>query len=949
MYLKSLTLKGFKSFPERTRLEFGPGISVVVGPNGSGKSNITDAVLWALGEQSSLAVRGSSMQDVIFGGGPGVQARSAAEVELVLDNGDGTMDMPSAEISILRRLERSGDGEYRLGGARCRLVDVIEALSDTGLGKETHSIVSQGRIESIVTSKPRDRRLLLEEAAGLGKHRKRRRRAQSKLERTQQNVDRALDVEREARTRLRPLARHAQAAELHERLERQTLEARLELARSDRAVAKAEHLRAQGAASEVRAARVEAEGRLADVMATRAAAERGLTERADQHDTLSDRLYGARAALERLRLRAEQMRSLRATCDQRITANEAELVALQGQVDAGGGSQAKAEGERRVAGLEQQLAGVEAEHQAQASAQADALGRQHAERQRELEAVRAELDRARAQDQRVSERDSAERLGSSWQTSWSEIRRLIADGVGRALRLPPGPERERAVAQIADSAEHVARGAVEKALAQAVNARSAGNDTGDAIAALERRAAEAAEAERRIAWTIEQRRAQGPQGPLAVARAQLQGELAAERRLLEAVHGEQAERDARVGRLRRRLADDRRLVPAIERLVAALGPLADHTTAHIGTLEAELARDRGAGDELAAQLSACAAQEAEVQGQLRAIGERVTEAEVALQRSADRLAEAEAEIAELAGRLKLPAATATEQHEEPLDEDQVQALRARVLRLERRREQLGPVNPLAQIEYAEAQAHVQELSVRREDLELALRELRSVIRETDRHIRESFQETFERVSANFAEVIGEVFPGGSGRLRLVEEDPAPSPVLGNVTVAPEPATVDGSGSAAEQGLGETAIDDETDEPAAPVERLLGVEIEVTPAGKSARRLSLLSGGEKSMTALAFLFALFLAHPAPFYVLDEVEAALDDLNLERFLALLRRCADRAQFIVITHQKRTMDAANWLYGVSMGADGVSRVLSRRLGAPEPVGDSTDVPDLQAVGSL
>src|SRR3954447_12622108 len=156
MHLKSLTLKGFKSFPDRTRLDFASGVSVVVGPNGSGKSNITDAVLWAMGEQSPLAARGQSMQDVIFAGGRGVQARSSAEVELVLDNADGTIDLPVGEISILRGRERHGDGEYRLNGAKCRMVDVLEVISDTGLGKEMHSVVSQGRVEAIVTSKPKD-------------------------------------------------------------------------------------------------------------------------------------------------------------------------------------------------------------------------------------------------------------------------------------------------------------------------------------------------------------------------------------------------------------------------------------------------------------------------------------------------------------------------------------------------------------------------------------------------------------------------------------------------------------------------------------------------------------------------------------------------------------------------------------------------------------------------
>ena len=246
------------------------------GPNGSGKSNITDAVLWAMGEQSPLAVRGQSMRDVIFGGGRGVQARSAAEVEIVIDNGDGAVDLPLGEISILRRLDRSGEGEYRLNGARCRLVDVLEVLSDTGLGKEMHSVVSQGRVESIVTSKPRDRRLLIEEAAGLGKHRKRRRRAQLKLERTQDNLDRALDVEREARSRLRPLKRQAEAAELHERLERQTRRGALGARARPRPRPPRRARRGRGASRPPRAPRARRRRpQLADVAARRREAERG--------------------------------------------------------------------------------------------------------------------------------------------------------------------------------------------------------------------------------------------------------------------------------------------------------------------------------------------------------------------------------------------------------------------------------------------------------------------------------------------------------------------------------------------------------------------------------------------------------------------------------------------------------------------------------------------------
>src|SRR6201990_3438018 len=319
MHLKSLTLKGFKSFPDRTKLDFAPGVSVVVGPNGSGKSNVTDAVLWAMGEQSPLAVRGQSMQDVIFGGGRGVPARTSAEGELVLDNSDGAIDLPVGEISILRRLDRSGDGEYRLNGAKCRLVDVLEVLSDTGLGKESHSVVSQGRVEAIVTSKPKDRRLLIEEAAGLGKHRKRRRRAQLKLERTQDNLDRALDVEREARSRLRPLKSQGEGAERHDRLERQSLEIRWELARDDVRGYRAAMASAETTAAEIREQRQALQAELEAVSKRREAAEEALAARSAQREELWRRAYAARGAAGRIAYRAESARAGAASVESRLT------------------------------------------------------------------------------------------------------------------------------------------------------------------------------------------------------------------------------------------------------------------------------------------------------------------------------------------------------------------------------------------------------------------------------------------------------------------------------------------------------------------------------------------------------------------------------------------------------------------------------------------------------
>jgi chromosome segregation protein len=1115
MRLKSLTLKGFKSFPDRTHLDFGPGVSVVVGPNGSGKSNVTDAVLWAMGEQSPLAVRGQSMQDVIFGGGRGVQARNAAEVEIVLDNSDGTVDLPLSEISIVRRLDRAGEGGYQLNGARCRLADVIEVLSDTGLGKETHSVVSQGRVEAIVTSKPRERRLLIEEAAGLGKHRKRRRRAQLKLERTQENLDRALDVEREARTRLRPLKRQAEAAELHERLECQMLEARWELAREALRASGKELEGAEARVSQARATREQIEERLQAVIARRGEAERALAERAERHDALARRVYEARSARERLGLREEQAGVSAQALKRRIERIELELGALSESQHAEGDAVADvadvAEGaettaavpgqgasERRIAALEEELAEIEREREVEIEREVEGL---QAEREREIARIvelEAELEQARAmraqadehaeqaraglqaaereaQDRRreaarvggelavanqflrshtaiggddataspstgaaralseeLSVRDgyelalaaalggrlsavlvrdvagaqtlldragpdggsallaelaavqgsgnseqheppvagaerllelvsgpaevmmlagrlladawvverledlpgsfagiAATRTGRVWFAAWGEVRQLTEGGEERVLARRNERDRLIAASELAIKAEQAAQAQTERILAEVRAAEDARAAAETVLREAERARAEGSEARRRTEWLIEQRKAAPQQGPLAVRKAQLEGELAAERRQAERVARERAERLARIERLRAQLAADVALAPLAGRLAETLHAAGEAVELRVAGLEAELASDREAGEAMAGELRACAGEEAEIQTQLRGAGEAVTGAEVAAQRLRDQAQEATQEAQAVADLLEL-SADARAAQASPLDQEQAEALTARVERLRRRREQLGPVNPLAQEEYAEAIAHVEELEGRRSDLETALRELKAVIRETDRQIEETFAETFAAAARNFEELVGDVFPGGSGRLKLVRDEQAPRPVLGGQQLdsAADRADGDGAEAAAEA---EAEREEQAEEDSSEIGQL-GVEIEITPAGKSAKRLSLLSGGEKSMTALAFLFAVFLAKPCPFYILDEVEAALDDLNLDRFLALLRRYADRAQFIVITHQKRTMEAADWLFGVSMGGEGVSKVLSRRLPAEE-----------------
>jgi chromosome segregation protein len=1152
VHLRSITLKGFKSFPDRTKLDFSPGVSVIVGPNGSGKSNVTDAVLWAMGEQSPVAVRGQSMQDVIFAGAHGVQARAEAEVEVVLDNSDSAVALPLSEISIVRRLNRSGEGEYRVNGARCRLTDVLELVSDTGLGKEMHSVVSQGRVAEIVTSKPRDRRLLIEEAAGLGKHRKRRRRAQLKLDRTQDNLDRALDVEREARTRLRPLKRQAEAAELHERLERQSDEARWTLARDGARGAVAALAAAEAHVAAARSAAEATEGELREVARRREQAEQALAARGDEREQLNNRFHAARSAHERIGMRLEATRQSVTTLGERAARRCAVLEALAAEAEQDAGDDGAGE---RVAALEaelEQLAQDRAERLAQevaeleerraaAAAEAARLGeeaartaaaRKEADAAAETaRAARRELERAAEGTRREAARVGAElaqvnqflraqagapggapaladalsaepgyelalaaalgprlraavaadledaarlldragrdggaalvapgadaspaggspgdgspaaahgasgggesargssELGSSEHGSSGDrspaaahgasggaasasglpadgasgdgspaaaaapaapqgsspaagaerlVDRVKTSGDGPAARLarallssvwvvvdldrldpsfrgvavtrdgrvwspgsrelrqvPAGGEdrvlaernrRDALVGQVeqAARAEQAALAEVEGATARVQAADAARDEADRAARAAARARDEALEAERHAGHVIDRRRNAPDEGPVATRRAQIGAALAAERRLAERAERERAERERRIAHERERLSHDEGLRPAAERLAAALASAQQAVHTRVELLDAELVADRHAGERLAGELRACAQQEVQVQARLKARGEEVTRGEVHAQQARDQHGDARAELERLARRLGLEAEPAAE----PLPEPERADLEARIERLQRRREQLGPVNPLAQQEYAEAIEHVEELERQREDLESAMRELEGLIRDTDQRIRDAFEETFTAAARNFEEVVGQLFPGGRGRLRLVREDAGPRAVLGG-------AEADERGPADDERIEEAAEAEE----AGPDDGV-GVEIEITPAGKATKRLTLLSGGEKSLTALAFLFAVFLARPCPFYILDEVEAALDDLNIDRFLTLLRRFSDRAQFIVVTHQKRTMEAADCLYGVSMAGNGVSKVISRRLPPPRPLDEA------------
>ena len=927
VYLRAIKLRGFKSFPEAVEVRLEPGVSVVVGPNGSGKSNIADGIVWAAGSLAPSVLRAEKPEDVLFGGSTGHPPVDHCEVELLFDNSEGDGPLPYAELSIARRLHRGGEGQYLVNRASVRRTDVLELLGDAGLGQELHAVIGQGRVEQVLSSKPAERRALIEEAAGLGSFKQRRHRAELKLARVEIQVDRARALEDEARKRIRPLALQATAAQRAERLGQEIGLVRARLVAGELARLEAVLDELAGRTSDAELERRRRDETLEGVLTERRRAEEELEQAAKRHEHATAALYRLRSAVERLSLRRE-------------SAEEAARTLRR-----------DAERARRLADAPHDTTPLDELATAeQALREAGERSREALHARESLEAVaRLAIERLQALDRSLAEREGL-----------PPAARALADAGERlaltALDVDPGYEHAVAAA-LAWRAAAVIAGGPAPAFELAERARTEGLGPlavlvpprsrratspqppiagaeelagharslpgGDRVAALLEdvwlvEPPDLVRVERGIAVTREGHGFDPARGELwfaGLAAESVLIELHARRGALaaeverfradtaqatdEAAEAFAAERAARERVTRARASAS--LMPATVEPEEAelLERLADAGERFVTILTAAVEAGARFEPSLRARVDAGGMSTAELGEELRRLGAQEAELRRAASEAAQRVSSLEVEAARLGTerddlRRRLPERAEAEE----LPTEEREELETQLSRLERRREALGQVNPLAAEELEREKKHLAELIAQREDLGRSLHELEQLRRELTETVEKRFEETYAAVERHFTEVASTLFPGGEGRLRLVtpdEQDPAATP----------PA----------------------EQPSAALQEP-GVEVELRPAGKKITRLSLLSGGEKALGALSFLFALFLAQPCPFYVLDEVEAALDDTNIGRFIDLLRRYADHAQFIVITHQKRTMEAADILYGVTMGGDGISQIVSKRL---------------------
>jgi chromosome segregation protein len=1163
VFLKSLTLKGFKSFADRTTLAFEPGVAVVVGPNGSGKSNVVDAVAWVLGAQGPRSLRGGKMDDVIFAGTPKRPPATKAEVSLTIDNSEGLLPIANSSVTITRTLTRDGESGYAINGEACRLLDIAEVLSDTGVGRTQHIIVGQGRLDVILHARPEDRRAVVEEAAGILKYRQRKEKAERRLQATATNLERLTDLVKEVRRHLKPLERQADAARRHGGLTEELRAIRLHLAGREiakltarlddlaarRTALEAEEASARGHSAELEAAVAEAEadlaalpadalgeavarsesvlaraGGLAALVAEKrrgverslaALADAGVVEtltaeaaelraelaRVDEEETAlgpgADQVAAAQADLDRRR--AELVEGQPAGLDPRPARRAAaeartEQAALVGATARNRAEQARVEGRRepirrRLARLAEEagratgelldeaplvealesarLSREAAEHHqgaaedalraadaeahrwsARAETLAQALGELRHQLNRsgcldgldgmagalvdllEIEfgaeaAVAAGLGEALrgvVADDHASAREALLRLRAAdaggvvlvaghWagmdgpgvgpvapagsrplascvkvtgpdglgqvlnrllsstvvvEAGWEQALEIALAHPGLTVVTPDGDRFDgRGAWRAGGQAAGATPAAVDDARRRAAEADAARATTGEALAEARQAAAEARRWETAGDKALDSHRARQAAAVAAAAR------IEAERAEAEA---EAAAVDEHAAQLTAQLEAEGARVQELERILPGLEQAEDQER------HRESAR-RSAAEELDREASAVAASRREhelaaaaVAERRRGLGRRLEEVEQRLERHGEARQAAEerrlalarrgagyaaveaalatqlTSIAEVHGRLRdrwrqrSEAARASAVRLDELRRERAKAertvndtrerrarveieeaevrtrldsaievlgrdlesepdaalaapaphvpegatLAGRAKEIERELRQMGAINPLAVEEYAALQERHSLLESQLEDVRAARRDLAQVIRTVDEEIASMFSAAYADAEEHFSHLIATLFPGGSGRLRLTApEDPLNT----------------------------------------------GIEIEARPSGKSVRRLSLLSGGERSLTALAFLFAVFRARPSPFYLLDEVEAALDDVNLCRFLDLIHEFRHEAQLLVVSHQKRTMEAADSLYGVSMPPGGSSIVVTQRVPASEP----------------
>ena len=924
MFLKSVELFGFKSFAERTKIEFRDGISALLGPNGCGKSNVVDAVKWVLGEQSTKSLRADRMEDIIFNGTEGRKALNVAEVTLTLSNDEGFLSIDMPEIAVKRRLHRSGESEYFINNTPVKLKEIRELFFDTGIGKSAYSIMEQGKIDQILSNRPEERRFIFEEAAGITKYKFRGAEAERKLQRTEENMQQVENILREVKRSYTTLKNQSGKTVLYREYNESVFQLELDL----QLLKLKDLLHRQQEKEEL----LEQKSKARDEMRTSIDGinkflEKNLDQVNDMESKLIDgqkRLYGLDIEknnldnqISFLNERGEEVQRQIQAAEQRESGIKTKIQELKEQ-EADKKRQIE-EFEKRLEQIDQNITSFEQNIETARGrigtnkdeiSRLEKLNREIEEKiqqhQRELHTItddivaqldsklresgysssrRQELEtkiRTLLNEMRIQLSGRAELLEDVQGTAGESVEEL-KKGIKKALdSIEDLKEKESELEELFQSYHNSIPAFIDEFLApegiitkkrdieQAVEEGRAEQETNKEL--LETRKSENQQLEEKIdeyRKTLEE---------LRLNRVQAQTQRKALEESLQALETQTREQQSTLQENSKTIIESREKIQELERKKTELRERSKELGLREEKLRKELSQLESGISKHNHDLSA---QEAALKKSMQALGK--------LQ---DQLEKIQMEAASIKTEVKSIYSAFSDRHGRELSEFEsrmfdiqtpAEEIKKELQDQRQKLKELGQVNLMAPEEFAEVKERYDFLTGQLDDLYQAREDLQKITREIRTESTELFLETYDQIRKNFHSLFRRLFGGGRGELRLTD----PENVLES-----------------------------------------GIEIFAQPPGKNLENIALLSGGERSLTAVGLLFATYMVKPSPFCILDEIDAALDEANVGRFVNLLVEFGKKSQFVIITHNKKTVAGAKTLLGVTMEESGVSKTITVRF---------------------
>ncbi len=922
MFLKSIELFGFKSFADRSRIEFQEGISALLGPNGCGKSNVVDAIKWVLGEQSTRTLRAERMEDVIFNGTETRKALNVAEVTLTLSNDDGFLPIEFPEIAVKRRLYRSGESEYYINSAPIKLRELRELFYDTGIGKSSYSIMEQGKIDQILSNKPEERRYIFEEAAGITKYRMKGAEAEKKLERTEENMRQVESILSEVKRSYDSLKVQAEKTAVYRGLKDEIFAVELDLLL----------LRLKGFVDEQDAKEKRLGERILQrdqarvkIEAINKSLEQNLDTVNSMESTLIEnqkKLYGIdlsrtnkQSQVAMLTERREELKRQAESAQGREKGLRDRIGALVGQIAEK--ESALAESQKRIGEVQQNIATFEQSIQTSTGRIRRNEG-EIEEKEREIRGLEGRQEKLQKELRSITDdivtqldrrlRESGYSLAAR-KSAEEEIARTISalrihvDGKLKlfedALRLGKSQGVEQPSTTLREALEGIDRlSSLFEGYKRAVPTFLDDFLAPEGIITQKRELDEEIETVRR---SIIERRDRAT--ALREENRLLAGKIEEYRKTLEELRVNEARMKAQVaaageavGLLKRESREQEGRLAEITEEIATCNARMAEIAQQVKGLEVE----RGLLDKeeqtLRADLSRLESGIAQRNKELLAKQEGLKGAQESLSRIQEHVEQLQIELAAVKTEVRNIYDNFRESHSRDLAEfesrmleiaEEPKELRTRLTEVREKERALGQVNLMAPEEFAEVKERYEFLTGQLEDLRKAKEDLKKITSEIRVESTQLFLETYERIRKNFHSMFRRLFGGGRAELKLLDAD--------NVLES-------------------------------------GIEIYAQPPGKKLENISLLSGGERSLAAVALLFATYMVRPSPFCILDEIDAALDEHNVGRFVNLLQEFGTSSQFVIITHSKKTVTGAKTLLGVTMEESGVSKIIAVRIGSTQ-----------------